>query len=121
MFNEYSFVPRSAILNGLGSLRILPYCPSTGGTRPIKERWRGGQEKERERERYKRGEGGRGGTIDVARFTTIAAIGNRANRCCVPRFNFISPLFYDNISPHRFRIYRVAGEIWRAAGCVATR
>lgn len=37
MFNEYSFVPRSAILNGLGSLRILPYHPSASGTRPIKE------------------------------------------------------------------------------------
>lgn len=47
MFNEYSFVPRSAILNGLGSLRILPYRPFASGTRPIKERWRGGREREK--------------------------------------------------------------------------
>lgn len=47
MFNEYSFVPRSAILNGLGSLRILPYRPFASGTRPIKGRWRGEREREK--------------------------------------------------------------------------
>lgn len=84
MFNEYSFVPRSAILNGLGSLRILPYRPSASGTRPIKGRWRGGREGEKLIRRE---------TIGVARCIAIAAIGKQANRCCVPRFNFISPLF----------------------------
>jgi len=74
VFNEYSFVPRSAILNGLGSLRILPYCLSAGGTRPIKERWRGGQERgERERER-ERGRERRKETID------IAVYGDRSDR-----------------------------------------
>lgn len=64
MFNEYSFVPRSAILNGLGSLRILPYWPSAGGTRPIKERRRGGREKGWDE----------GGTID------IVVYGDRSHR-----------------------------------------
>jgi len=56
VFNEYSFVPRSAILNGLGSLRILPYRPSAGGTRPIKGRWRGAWKQEGMRKKCERKE-----------------------------------------------------------------
>jgi hypothetical protein len=41
----------------------------------------------------------------------IATIGNQTDQCCVSRFNFISPLFYDDISPPSgFRIYRAAGK-----------
>lgn len=90
MFNEYSFVPRSAILNGLGSLRILPYRPP-----PLVARGRlkgGGEEDERERESKRK-------TIDVARCIVIATIGKhrRTGVACLALILF-RLFFHDNIS-----------------------
>lgn len=119
MFNEYSFVPRSAILNGLGSLRILPYRPSAGGTRPIKGRWRGGGERKREREKENEMKGDNGRSARCTARSQRSETG-RTGVACLALILF-RLFFYDNISPRRFRIYRVVGKIWRAAGCVATR